>query len=336
MVEAVTNIDTGNVLDEKRFHSIKAALVNSGGITYIDFKKTLRPHYSKIAFDITKGWLGIAACIIAGVYINTLEAAWLKILLSFADAVLLGFTVNYLGNFFHEASHYNIAPAKEQNDLLANCFLGILQAQHIKHYRQVHWLHHVHLGTPEDTEHSYFTALTPRFFIESLTGIRAARIFLFRSNTAGNGSKEKNTATKKQKLAMLFAGALFHLSALVIAVISGQYWLAGIWLLGFGTFFPFFGSLRQLLEHRGEWARHQNNYFKEPHGKLTRIFSGTAFAAAFGSAGFDRHLLHHLEPQVSYTNLKELETFLSNTEVAAQLQKQKTSYLKTFISLLGK
>lgn len=325
-----------NLLDEKKFHSIKSALINSGGVSYHNFKKTLKPKYNKIGFDIFKGWLAIAGCVIAGIFINQIENTWIKILLSLADAILLGFTINYLSNFFHEAAHFNIAAGKNKNDLLANCFLGILQAQHIKHYRQVHWLHHVNLGTPEDTEHSYFDALNFKFLVESLTGIRAVKIFLFRSNKAQANNNEKHAATKQQKLTMLFAAVIFHLSVIIISLISKQYWLVAIWLLGFGTFYPFFGSLRQLLEHRGEWAHKEIDYAKVPHGKLSRIFSSNAFSSSFGSAGFDRHLLHHLEPQISYTNLKELEVFLNNTSIAPQLKKQKTTYLKVFITLLGK
>ncbi|HMO60969.1 MAG TPA: fatty acid desaturase [Ferruginibacter sp.] len=328
--------ETNNPFDEKQFHSIKARLVAAGGLAYHDFKKTLRPNYPTIAFDIACGWLMIAACTIAGIYIGNMDSTVLKIVLALADAILLGFVVNYLGNFFHEASHYNIAPSKKWNDRLANTFLGILQAQHIQHYRQVHWQHHIHLGTPEDTEHSYFSALNFSFFFESLTGIRAIRIFLYRSNNPGKKLTEKNGATKAQQAGMLLAGVAFHLTVLALAVYFQQYWLAGIWLLGFGTFFPFFGSLRQLLEHRGEWASQATNYHKTPHGKLSRIFSSGVFAATFGSAGFNRHLLHHLEPQISYTNLKALEHFLSNTSIAPQLQQQKTTYWQAFIKLLGK
>ncbi len=327
---------TASPFDEKQFHAIKTKLVAAGGLAYHEFKKQLRPKYSRIAIDIIAGWLMLAACVVAGIYIGKLESTALKIVLALADAILLGFVVNYLGNFFHEASHYNIAPSKKWNDWLANAFLGILQAQHIQHYRQVHWQHHVHLGTPEDTEHSYFSALNFSFFFESLTGIRAVKIFLFRSSNPGKKPADKSGATKAQQMGMLLAGIVFHLSVLGLALYYAQYWLAGTWLLGFGTFFPFFGSLRQLLEHRGEWARASVDYHKTPHGKLSRIFSSGVFAATFGSAGFDRHLLHHLEPQISYTNLKAVEQFLSSTSIAPQLQQQKTTYWQAFIKLLGK
>ena len=282
------------------------------------------------------GWFAIAGCIAAGSFIGLINSNWLKTTLSLADAALLGFIINYLSNFFHEAAHYNLAKDKTKNDLLANFFLGILQAQNIKHYRQVHWQHHVHLGTTEDTEHSYFNGLTAKFFIESLSGINAIRIFLSRNKNSFTGDDKEAALLRKQKTTMLITGIVFHLSFLFLFFITNQYWIAAIWLLGFGSFFPFFGALRQLLEHRNDRATNKTDYQKTSHGKTNRIFSGNYFAAAFGSAGFDRHLLHHLEPQISYTNLHELENYLSNTSLASQLKKHKTTYLNSFISLLGK
>ena len=326
-----------NLSDEKIFHSIKSTLVNKEGLSYHDFKKTLRPHYNKIAFDITIGWLAFAGCIAAGSYIEQIENIWVKIILFIADAMLLGFITSYLSNFFHEAAHYNLSNDKNRNDLLANIFLGILQAQNIKHYRLVHWQHHVHLGTTDDTEHSYFNGLNTKFFIENLFGISAIRIFLFRSgNSFLLDTEYEKTILKKQKLQMLIAGIVFHLSFLSLFILTKNYWIAGIWLLSFGSFFPFFAALRQLLEHRSELADSKSDYLRNAHGKTNRLFSNNIFSSTFGSAGFDRHLLHHLEPQISYTNLRKLEKYLSQTSLAPQLKKHKTTYLKAFISLLGK
>jgi len=94
--------------------------------------------------------------------------------------------------------------------------------------------------------------------------------------------------------------------------------------------------LRQLLEHRNEMADKKTDYTIVAHGKITRIFNSNLFASMYGSAGFTRHLLHHLEPQISYTNLNQLELFLQETIIAPQLKKQKTSYLKALKILFGK
>lgn len=325
-------------LDEKNFHQIKSSLQDTKGVSYHEFKKTLRPSYGRIWAEILGGWYClILSFFLAAWLIDRTANTWLKLLIVLVVAKLTGFIVTFLINFFHEAAHYNIARDKSNNDFLANVFLGVLQAQGIKHYRIVHWQHHVNLGGPEDTEHSYFEPLSLRFFIESLTGIRALRIFIFRNKNVAATASAKNTPdVKREGRLMLLAGVIFHLAVLSFFILIGQYWLILTWLLGFGTFFPFFSSLRQLLEHRSELADKKLDYSKVPHGKLTRIFNSNFFAATFGSAGFNRHLLHHLEPQLSYTNLKQVEYFLRDTAIGPQLKKQKTSYLKVFIALLGK
>jgi hypothetical protein len=57
--------------------------------------------------------------------------------------------------------------------------------------------------------------------------------------------------------------------------------------------------------------------------------------STLGGAGFDRHLLHHWDPQVSYTRLPELERFLLNTKASAALS-AKESYISTFKRLFSK
>lgn len=324
-------------LEESNFHSIKTSLYNRQGINYIEFKKTIKPDFLKIWIDISAGWLALAACIFGSMYILTdVQNLLIKICFCITDAILVGFIISYLVNFFHEAAHYNIARTKSKNDRLANIFLGILQAQGIKHYRIVHWKHHIHHGTIDDTERSYFNALTFRFFFENLTGLNALKIFLFRNNEVAKAIENKNLINIKEGRIMLIAGLAFHLSAISVLTALGHYWTVGIWIAGFGIFFPFFSSLRQLLEHRSDIADRKLNYSKTNHGRITRILSTGLFSSIYGSAGFNRHLLHHLEPQISYTNLKQLEAFLLETSIAPHVKRQKTSYRKVFTKLLGK
>jgi fatty acid desaturase len=56
-------------------------------------------------------------------------------------------------------------------------------------------------------------------------------------------------------------------------------------------------------------------------------------ASTFGAAGFNRHLIHHWDPQLSYTVLPEVEKYLMNTIVRDKLIERKTSYIKTFVEL---
>jgi hypothetical protein len=73
----------------------------------------------------------------------------------------------------------------------------------------------------------------------------------------------------------------------------------------------------------------------QDHGAFTRLFKGGIFANTFGGAGFNRHLLHHWEPQVSYTNLPELEAFLETTAMRHIMQQRRTTYRETFCRLFS-
>ena len=99
--------------------------------------------------------------------------------------------------------------------------------------------------------------------------------------------------------------------------------------------FPFFGSLRQLLEHRSAAASRHVDYSVAPHGRMTRMFREGPFGSTFGAAGFTRHLLHHWDPSVSYTNLAEVEVFLRGC-AAARPHLGKTGYLRAFGALYGR
>ena len=95
-------------------------------------------------------------------------------------------------------------------------------------------------------------------------------------------------------------------------------------------FFPFFGALRQLLEHRDEYADPTVDYAVIEHGAIHRLFGDGLIANTLGGVGFNRHLLHHWEPQVSYTRLRELECYLIDTESAVYLREHQTTYWQTF------
>jgi hypothetical protein len=134
---------------------------------------------------------------------------------------------------------------------------------------------------------------------------------------------------------MLVAGAVFHLVVLAIAFLTGN-WPFGIaWIAGFGIFFSFFAAIRQVLEHRDELAKAKTDFYKEPHGKVSRLFNNTIISSSFGSAGFTRHMIHHWDPQVSYTRLKDIEDFLIRSEKTADIiQSSRTSYSATLKKLI--
>ena len=88
------------------------------------------------------------------------------------------------------------------------------------------------------------------------------------------------------------------------------------WPIGMLLVHPAVNVVRQLLGHRSFKARSAADYSKEPHGPVTRIFAVGPIGSTLGGAEFNRHLLHHWEPQISYTRFRELETFLLDSQAA--------------------
>lgn len=323
-------------LDEKKFHLLKSGLQNGSGISYTEFKKTLKPKYKKVWVDIFFGWSIIILTFFLSYLLLDKGGVLFKIMFSLIAASLVGYMIAYLVNFFHEAAHYNLTENKRSNDRLANIFIGILIAQGIKNYRIVHWQHHIAIGTTADTERSYFESLDAKFIIFSLTGISALQFFFKRNKFVTGSTIANDIVLKKEKKLQFLISLLFHLLILVACWYWQQYWLMAIWIVAVGSFYPFFNRLRQLIEHRSDKADKKIDYSKTEHGKLTRIFGNSLLDRTFGSAGFNKHLLHHFEPTISYTQLNEMEKFLMETSLGPSLRKQRSSYLNIFVKLFNR
>lgn len=304
------------------------AVVNKQGISYAVFREQLTPRYSTVYADMAKGYFFLMAVIVSIILLQlyTTIPWWLLVP---AGGFFIGYTAAYIALFAHEASHYNLHPDKKKNELLGTLFLCLPFGLSLKSYRKIHWQHHLHLGTPADTEISYFNHLSGLFILETITGIHLLRTIF---------SKEKSTVLNKEQVKesrmMLLAGGLLHTSLLTLAFIT-HFWIPALaWILGFGLFFPFFASIRQLLEHRDELAHALTDFRKQPHGKISRIFYHTLLSGSFGAAGFTRHMIHHWDPQASYTRMKDIEQFLEEDEkTAAILRESRTSYITVFKKL---
>ena len=107
-----------------------------------------------------------------------------------------------------------------------------------------------------------------------------------------------------------------------------------VWGLAAFSVYPFFGTLRQLLEHRSENARADVDYRKVDHGAVNRIFGCSLLARTLGAAGFNRHLLHHWHPQASYTRFDDLEAFFLHTRLRESIDTARTTYGETLRRLM--
>lgn len=299
------------------------------GVQYLDFRKSLTPNYPVVWRDILAGHLALILTAAGAVLMDIYYPSW-RVLTIIVSAFLFGYIHQYIQLFFHEAAHFNLAKDRKKNDRLANLFIGSLVGQDIKFYRPIHLMHHRHLGTPEDTEHSYFDALTVRFILESLTGIRVIKVLTNREKVLQSRPTPETEKKKSTFGSQVIIGGLLN-AAIVLTSAWLGYWSLSIgWTIGFLIVFPFFGSVRQLLEHRSESALSSIDYSKVPHGQTNRMFGTGIVASTLGAAGFNRHLLHHWEMQISYTRLRDLERFLLATQAAEILKRHNTGYFRTF------
>jgi fatty acid desaturase len=305
-------------------------VVNDNRTTYTVFRNSLQPRYSKILFDIAKGYFFLLLIAGSAIFLTN-RFHWVWWIVVIVSSILIGYIAAYLALFTHEAGHYNIHPEKKINDRLAIIFLCLPFGLSLRSYRKIHWQHHVHLGTPQDTEVSYFNALTKMFLIEIFTGVHLLRTIIRKEDNSILTKKQV-----KQSRLMLLAGFVLHIIILNAAFLTGNWPFAIAWILGFGIFFPFFATIRQILEHRDELAHATTNFYKQPHGKVSRLFVHTIISSSFGSAGFTRHMIHHWDPQISYTRLKDIEIFLMNCEKTASIiHLSKTTYSKVFKKLIA-
>ncbi|MFT3827361.1 MAG: fatty acid desaturase [Chitinophagaceae bacterium] len=293
-------------------------------VSYSQFRKTLAPIYKKVWIHIGVGYLLLVLPFIATAFVSGLSNNWW---LAPLFCLWFGYVLAYLHLFVHEAAHFNIHPDKKKNDTLASWLLCSLFALDIKKYRTTHWQHHLHLATPGDKEISYFNALTLSFILKVLTGLHTINIILHR--------KESNPSKKKDNtITGLLLFILVQLILCSLAFASGGYVMLCAWLVGLLLVFPFFATLRQILEHREDNAGNQKEYYNAPQNTISRLFGNDIASRTFGGAGFNRHLLHHWDPHISYTRLNDVFAFLSRAEATkAIVTEAQTSYLKAFRTL---
>ena len=311
----------------RSFHQLRPTIVDSRGLRYGDFLKTLSPRYRQLYRDIG---LGYAALIATCILVIALPAHRLlsSPLAAGLGALSIGFWVAYLNLFIHEGAHFNFSSDPAHSDQVCNLLISWIMGMPVQRYRTVHFQHHRLLGSVHDSERTYFLPLNPPFVAKGLLGVRALEVLMSRRTLL-----EKAAARDVRDVHFRLAAVAVHLLTLAAMYVFGSIWLTAAWIVGIGAVFPFLGALRQLLEHRDGRAKSDVNYFDTNHGAYTRVFGTGPFSSTFGGAGFNRHLLHHWEPSVSYTNLPELELYLLDTTAARLIEMRRSSYLQTFVSL---
>jgi fatty acid desaturase len=318
------------------FSKMLPTVKNSHGVSLNEFIGSLRPKYAVVYRDIAIGYFAIAiTMVLAVVSERSGMPFWVVTPIT---ALAIGYWIAYLQLFIHEGAHWNLAD-RGASDLVCNRFISWWAGMEVSRYRRIHFRHHRALGTTMDSENSYFFPLNWIFAAKTLLGIRVIEVLMNRDAIAKQQTKPTSEDNKSSALGAsvhreMIVGALFHLVCVGSLAWFGQWAGAAGWALGVGAVFPFFGALRQVLEHRSEDAQSDVDYRLTDHGAVSRMFSDGVLSRTLGGAGFNRHLLHHWVPTVSYTRLPDLEQFLLDTELADVIRARQTTYSEAFALLL--
>jgi fatty acid desaturase len=309
--------------------SLKSELVDDRGVAYRDFRRQLTPRWGRVWLELIAAY-AVLALVLAGIAV--LDPGWPRTLpVALVGGAVFGYTIHFINCFFHEAAHYNVLPDRRLNDLTTNLLMGWLFGSSVAIYRKIHWQHHRALGTTMDSENSYFDALGVGYLVQGVTGMKALRTMRQYRRTEALGQPSRD---RTERFAWLAIAALINLGIAAALVLLGSVAAAAAWLIGLVIVFPFVASLRQLLEHRSESADPYADYCEVDHGAVNRLFGDGPLASTMGSAGFNRHAIHHWEPQLSYTRLADVEAYLLRTDAASLIRERETSYAETFLRLL--
>jgi fatty acid desaturase len=219
---------------------------------------------------------------------------------------------------------YSTGWAKNQRVYFTSIF-----SSKIKSYRFIHNKHHQGLGTDLDPENSYSEEFDLTWLFTALLGIRVIKTLFKRQKIEQSG----------KQLLMLNASACFHLVVLILLNEFLGITSSIAWGLGYFIVMPFFGSIRNVLEHKYEMDQIDLKKIESIEGitlpiYTTRLFTEKLMSKIFGVVGFDRHLIHHWDPSISALNLGKVNEFLLTTELGPMLRDLPTTYTKAFLRLM--
>lgn len=294
---------------------------DTDGASWTDFRRRLTPDYRRVWVDISTCYLMLAAGFAALAIAASTESAPGLVATVVLGAIWCGFWLYCLSLFAHESAHFGLSADRKRNDRLAETFVVSWFGQTAKGYRRFHWEHHRHLGDPADTEVSYHECLDARFVLRSLTGLAT----LSAATRYGGGVVTTEAASPITRASALRA-AVLHLFVVAVPLALGRPAVSVAWVIAVIVVYPSLNSLRQLLEHRPVEATCEDDLVEDPLPPRTRNFRSGPVSRWFGAAGFTRHLLHHWDPSVSYTNLREMEVFLRSAGYDEQIEANTTSY----------
>jgi fatty acid desaturase len=310
------------------------SIVNADGVRWIEFRRTLQPNYSMVWRDIAMCYVALALGAVGVALLAPDVHGWLLGVIVVVAGVWIGYWLHSLFLFGHEAAHANLAPRRAVNDRLGDAFVWVFFGSTTVNYRFTHMTHHSHLGDHQDTEVSYHLCLSVLNMLKAVTGLRVFEVLIFKVRNRGTKrSARKSSRTSGGVLASL-RSVILHGLVLAALYVTGGPFAAMTWVVGVGAVFPLCATMRTIVEHRKLDAACSVDFTVEVHGAYNRLFGTGFISRTFGSAGFNRHLLHHWDPAISYTRFEEMEQYFLNTQLARVMEANRTTYVTALTTLM--
>jgi fatty acid desaturase len=256
--------------------------------------------------------------------------------------VVVALCEHRLLNVIHEGAHYLIAKNRRFNDVFTNAVAGCFFLVDVDQYRITHIRHHKDLGGPEDPENAHMDKLDFSWLAAAFSGFGAISKLLKRKQFRNKLSFQKEVS----HILVPLVGVLVHAILLTALFLFAPINVFIIWILATYIVAPGLGLLRNLLEHKyveavdaNIWAQllGVSKISENPTKNVTtRTFTTSVLSRLYGSMGFTRHLLHHWDPSISFTNLEKVHSFLLETSIGPALQRTNTTFTSTFKHLWGK
>lgn len=313
-----------------------SGITNTSGVTYGDFRKTLKVRYSQIQLGIVFSFLSIFMLIYLSDKTKNL------VLLSII-AICLSLTEHRILNVLHEGSHYLLSKSRNFNDFFCNIFAGWFVLSDVDQYRITHIEHHRNLGSEFDPENAHMEKLDLTWLISLFSGFNTLRRMGVRTKSRNNLGPRAQA--KLRHLLVPVIGLLLHALVVVVVYKYLSLHVLILWVVATFVLTPALGILRNLLEHKyvegvdaAIWYQIVGREKPEDVVKTvtTRTFTRSLLSRLYGSMGFTRHLLHHWDPSISFANLGLVHNFLLETPLEENLRKVDSTFTSTFIHLWRK
>jgi fatty acid desaturase len=334
MTNNFSNID--NTIDKNlEFVKVKKELSDDSNFKYTEFLNIKKPSYFLTYINIVTIYLIFLTFLFINTHLyNSYNSFYFKIIFFILNSFCVGLAIHNIQQALHVGLHYELHKNKKINDCITY-FLGLLTGVDVKQARIIHMKHHIRHAEEDDPENSYLYPMTLLKIIKFFSGISIAE-YCFKidqkTSIQNENFENKNKKILKKILVFFtfsrFLSITLHLLIFLYLYKKSNLLFALSWVYGFLTFFPFFASLLNILEHGEEKLKRKSD--QKTNRAINRLFDTNFFSKyIFAPFGAHKHAIHHWDPTVHHTIMDSVENFLLKTQVGNCIKNRKTTLFKT-------